>query len=487
MPLKLSNVLIDSFQAHVLAAVGTGERVASMYGHRTEPGAVQIYAVLADDAQHSLATISTSVQDSYPSLTPRCPQVHLFEREIYEQLGVTPKGHPWLKPVRAHDFTPSGGHDKDVQESLSYRYFTMSGKEVHEVAVGPVHAGVIEPGHFRFQCHGEVVYHLEIHLGYQHRGIEEALLRGPHQRTIFQIEAVAGDTSIGHGLAYCQALEALAGVEAPERAQAIRAIALELERLANHVGDLGALATDVGFLPTSSSFGELRGDFLNMGALICGSRFGRGLVRPGGVNFDIDETLATQMLKRLKQLEQQLKVAMPIFFKTQSVLNRLEGTGVISAQTCRDLGIVGMAARSSGVPRDTRADHPSGYYRNAEIPVALCQSGDVLARATVRRLEIEYSIEAVKHLLQSLPNGTTKVVLPELRPNMICTTMVEGWRGELVHVALTDDHGRFVHYKVTDPSFHNWPALAISLRGQQISDFPICNKSFNLSYCGFDL
>jgi Ni,Fe-hydrogenase III large subunit len=475
---------LGSFQENLLSAVAQGQRVASMFGHRTESGPVRVYAVLADDAQHLLSIVSTAVEDSYPSLTPRCPQVHLFEREIYEQLGVKPEGHPWPKPVRVHDFKNGGDHDNG---SRHYRYFKMTGEEVHEVAVGPVHAGVIEPGHFRFQCHGEVVYHLEIHLGYQHRGIEEALIGGPHQRTMVQMETLAGDTSIGHGTAYCQAMEALAGVEAPMRAQAIRGVALELERLANHVGDMGALASDIGFLPTAAFCGRLRGDFLNMSALICGSRFGRGLTRPGGVAFDIDGPITAEILKRLEQSARDVEEAIAIFFDNQSVLNRLKGIGSVSAQACRDLGIVGMAARSSGAARDVRADHPFGWYRNASVPVALCQSGDVFARATVRRLEIEYSIESVRRQLQALPDGSMKVDVAKLRPNQICATMVEGWRGELIHVVLTDGRGRFARYKVTDPSFHNWAALAMALRGQQISDFPLCNKSFNLSYCGFDL
>jgi Ni,Fe-hydrogenase III large subunit len=475
---------IESFQEEVLSAIGAGQRVASMFGHRDESGRVWVYAVLADDVQHVLSIISSEVGDSYPSLTPRCPQVHMFEREIYEQLDVKPEGHPWLKPVRVHDFKDGNNHDNS---SLRYRYFKMSGEEVHEVAVGPVHAGVIEPGHFRFQCHGEVVYHLEIHLGYQHRGIEEALIGGPHKRTIFQMETVAGDTSIGHGMAYCQAMEALTGIEATPRAQAIRAIALELERLANHVGDIGALANDVGFLPTAAFCGRLRGGFLNMTALICGSRFGRGLIHPGGVAFDIDARMINEMLKRLQQAERDVTEAIDIFFDSQSVLNRLDGTGPVSAQACQDLGIVGMTARASGVARDVRTDHPFGWYRDVTITMALLQSGDVFARAMVRWLEIEHSIEFVMRQLQALPDGDTTVETTELRPDQICAAMVEGWRGELVHVAITDEQGRFARYKITDPSFHNWAALAMALRGQQVSDFPLCNKSFNLSYCGFDL
>ena len=231
-------------------------------------------------------------QSEYPSLTPACPQAHWFEREIWEQHGVVPVGHPWLKPIRFQPRQRASRRNGLLAQAAAAcgvaDFFQMSGEEVHEVAVGPVHAGVIEPGHFRFQCQGETVFHLEISLGYQHRGVERALAGGPDPRTMHYIETLAGDTSIAHAIAHCRAVESLSDTRVPPRAQVIRGIALELERVANHIGDLGALAGDVGFLPTMSYCGRIRGDVLNMTAMLCGNRFGRGLVRPGGVAFDLD-------------------------------------------------------------------------------------------------------------------------------------------------------------------------------------------------------
>ncbi|MGC9259002.1 MAG: NADH-quinone oxidoreductase subunit C [Phycisphaerae bacterium] len=486
---------ITRFQSAILEAVRRNNRVVSLFGvpHRQERGALRLYVLLADDRAGKLKLASTAVTASgFPSLTPRCSQVHLFEREIAEQWGIVPHGHPWLKPVRFHrSYTPGlDAWNRPPEEAIQpgvMNFYEIGGGQVHEVAVGPIHAGIIEPGHFRFQCDGENILHLEIALGYQHRGVERALSGGPNNRSLHYAETLAGDTTIGHASAYAQNLESLAACSISARAQALRAIALELERLANHVGDLGALSNDVGFLPTASFCGRIRGDFLNMSAAVCGNRFGRGLVRPGGVAFDVDAASAEDLVRRLDIAERESRSAINLLWETSSVMARFEGIGAVPAETAVELGLVGPAARAGGLDMDVRRDHPWGMYRLSHIPVATWQGGDVFARAYVRWLEVQQSIEFVREQLHALPGGNLRTSVPALQPDAIAVALVEAWRGELCHIAMTDAQGRLEHYKIVDPSFHNWMGVAMAVRGKQISDFPLCNKSFSLSYCGHDL
>jgi Ni,Fe-hydrogenase III large subunit len=478
---------IGSFRQTISEAVAGGWRIVSLFGTAEGATSVRLIAIVADDERGQLGAISSVVGERYEAIAAICPQAAAFEREIAEQCGVVPDGHPRLRPLRRHepDHRPVGW--PSTRTAREYVFDRIEGDEVHEVAVGPVHAGIIEPGHFRFQAHGEEVLALEIMLGYQHRGVERLLESVDPLRAVLVAESIAGDSVIAHAGAHCGAIEALSRAHKSARAQSIRGIALELERLANHIGDLGAIAGDIAYQPAAAYFGRMRGECLNMLMTISGNRYGRGLIRPGGVAFDIPATMAQELQQRCTALGTELPPIAELFFGAASVQSRLEGVGAVSRAACTAHGFVGPVARACEVHRDVRHDHPYGVFRYAQIPVATMWAGDVYARARLRWIEIQRSLEFVGEQLTTLPAGRLRADGVPLRPSELVVAMEEGWRGEIAHVVMTDADGRVRRHKVTDPSFRNWPAVALAMPGNQISDFPLCNKSFNLSYAGHDL
>ncbi|MBI3307284.1 MAG: NADH-quinone oxidoreductase subunit C [Candidatus Omnitrophica bacterium] len=465
------------FRKRILEEAGSGARVANFFGFLEESGDVRLFALLARDEESRLHLYSFKPSKStlfFQSLTPELPQAHWFEREIAEQFAIKPEGHPWLKPIR-----------KPVSGSVGF--FQGTGEEIHEVAVGPVHAGIIEPGHFRFLCHGEEILNLEIQLGYQYRGIEQMMQEVSPERRILLAESIAGDTVIGHAIAYCNTIESLAACHISPRAEVLRAVALELERLANHTGDLSALGSDIGFLPTSAYFGRLRGEFLNLLMELTGNRYGRSFCRSGGVFFDMDSKMTDGFKHRLAKAKEEIQEVSNLLFTESSVLSRLENVGVITSEMVKQWGFVGPTARASGCAHDVRMDYPHGMYRFHQIPISLVNNGDVYSRAMIRWLESRRSIDFLLEVLERMPKGEILTPVGPLKDRHMALSMVEGWRGEIMHVAMTDSNSQITRYKIKDPSFNNWRALELAARGAQISDFPLCNKSFNLSYAGHDL
>lgn len=447
----------------------------------------RLLGVMADDENSRLEVSQAHIAGTseYSALTPDHPAFHLFERELWEESGIVPLHHPWLKPVRY-----SHTRHAAAQTMENYPFFAMQGEEVHEVAVGPVHAGIIEPGHFRFQCHGERVHHLEIQLGYQHRGVESLVVRPGNSRRFQEplLESVAGDSVIAHTWAYAQAMEGLAHGIVSRRALAVRTLALELERMAVHIGDLAAIANDIAYLPGNSVFGALRTIIINSSLALCGSRFGRGLVRVGGTAFDAGGECGETIRRRVGETLADVQGMVDTMMRSPNVLARLEKAGIVTAEQARAIGLVGMAARASGVSLDVRADHPFGFYRWLPVHKVTLESGDVWARTMIRCIEIRKSAELILQLLDPLPEGSAQPQpLEPLAPDALVVSLTEGWRGETVHLAVTDAAGRVCRYKIKDPSFHNWFGLALAVRENGVSDFPLCNKSFNLSYCGHDL
>jgi Ni,Fe-hydrogenase III large subunit len=473
---SIETLAVDAWRTRLLDQVRGGMRPVTLYGRR-EGDRVIITAVLLDGAQLRLSRTSVDPTHGYHELTSEIPALHCFERELHEQHGVRIAGHPWLKPIRFE------GQDQAAMSS--YPFYRVDGKEVHEVAVGPIHAGVIEPGSFRFMCFGEHVLHLEVHLGYQHRGVEARLLERDPRRLTPWAETIAGDTSIAHAWAYCAAVERLSGTSVDPEIELARAVALELERIAMHLAGLSGMASDIGFAPGASTYGRLRTTAINTSMRLCGSRFGRGALRPGGSGIEMDATLATLVRSNLEVLRRDTAIIDDCFLGARSVHHRLAGVGVVTAETARTLGLVGMAARSSAVALDART---LGLYERFPIRACVEPSGDCWARARLRIAEIDASLAWLENLM-SAPRvwARSRATLPALAPGEVAIAVVEGWRGEVVHCLETDARGGLVHYKAQDPSLRNWMGVALAVRGNDISDFPICNKSFDLSYCGNDL
>lgn len=451
---------------------------------------LQFIACIANDIEGDIFILSHKIDNNVPpelnSLTVYVYPLHIFEREIFENYGVKFLGHPWLKPVRY-----SNNRADKTNHITNYPFYTIESKELHEIGVGPIHAGIIEPGHFRFICNGETVLHLEIQLGWQHRGIEELML---HKNNILQrsilAEGIAGDTVIGHSLAFAQLLESSGGIEVHEQLSVERSIALELERIAIHLADISALCTDVAYFLGANVIGILRTGIINFTQSWCGNRIGKGLIRPGNTHYPFTNELKEKLLKLLDDFEERFIEISHRTYKLPSLENRFDEIGIVTEKQARLIGSVGMAARMTNVKRDIRESHPFAGFNKYSYETVVLNKGDVFSRFLLRRKEIKKSIQWIRNVLEkenfseNLPRPQLKI---NLKPETFAISLTEGWRGEICHCAVTNSKGELMCYKIKDPSLHNWKSLELSLRNLEISDFPINNKSYNLSYCGHDL
>lgn len=467
------------FRKHLISELSAGKRMIALCpADRNDRS--KVIAVLADrtNSMISVSGWDTGGRLEFESFANDFPHTNFFECELAENHGFKPTGHPWLRPVRKQTV---------IDGNRPYKFYSIEGDEIHEVAVGPIHAGVIEPGHFRFQCHGELVYNLEINLGYQHRGIEEMIIKANDTQRLILAESIAGDTVMGHMSAHCGAIESLSGTAPALKAQIIRSIGEEMERIAMHIGCLSGIANDVGFALATHSYGRIRTIMINSLGLICGSRFGRGLFNYGGVRFNIDAEVRKQLLANMRSVRDDIFHINEMMFSSVGALSRFENTGKVSHEDAVTAGLVGIAGRSCDVKTDTRVDLPYGAYRYAHLSMMTMQSGDVFARAKLRSLEIDESFRYIIEQLENLPETGTLSPAGHMQENSAVVSITEGFRGEIVHIAVTDSQGKLVQYKIKDPSFNNWYGLSLALRNTAISDFPLCNKSFDLSYAGHDL
>jgi Ni,Fe-hydrogenase III large subunit len=455
------------------------------FGYKTN-GKVKLFCCIADDDKHEIF-ISASIVDEKDELLSFTAENHnfeKFEREINENFGIQYKSHPWLKPIRyAHN------RANKANKIENYPFYSVDSEELHEVGVGPIHAGIIEPGHFRFICNGEQIMHLEIQLGYQHRGIEQLFIEKTKllERTTLA-ENIAGDTVVGHTVTFANLWESLCGYQPDNSLHHARTLALELERIAIHTGDLAAICADIAYQLGNSVYGRLRTPIVNFLQEWCGNRLSKGLIRVGKINYPFTTIHANRLVEIFNAYEPDFNEITKQLFSLPSALSRMEKTGVVSYEEAYEIGAVGMAARASGLCRDIRYSHPSIGYKNINHLPIIKHHGDVYSRTQIRKEEIKQSIGYIEELLTKIPSNKEPENI-KLQPlaNAFVLSLTEGWRGEICHSAITDGSGNLVHYKIKDPSHHNWMALAQAVRNNEISDFPICNKSFNLSYCGHDL
>jgi Ni,Fe-hydrogenase III large subunit len=455
------------------------------FGYRSS-NSIRLVCCIADDSEHTIL-ISSSVVDEKAKLnsfTARSLVFEKFEREIHENFRIDYTDHPWLKPVRF----PENRADKS-SKIADYPFYSIDSEELHEVGVGPVHAGIIEPGHFRFVCNGEQILHLEIQLGYQHRGVESLFLKKKKliQRTTLT-ESIAGDSVVGHTTAFAYLLESLSGNTADQELLFSRTLAQELERIAIHTGDLSAICTDVAYQLGSSVFGRLRTPVINFFQEWCGNRLAKGLIRAGYNPFPFNRILADRLIAVLDAFEPDFIEMNLELAKLPSSLSRFERTGMLGYEQLLNIGTVGMSARMNTLVRDIRISHPYGLYSEFNHEPVIKHHGDVYSRVQIRKQEVLQSISYIRELLKNLPESYASQPQPVfLKPDMFGISLTEGWRGEICHISITDHDGEMLVYKIKDPSFHNWLALALAVRNNEISDFPVSNKSFDLSYCGHDL
>jgi Ni,Fe-hydrogenase III large subunit/Ni,Fe-hydrogenase III component G len=435
-------------------------------------------------------------QPHFPSVTPRLPAAHWYEREVQDLLGLIPDGHPDPRRLVLHDDWPAGVYPlrKDFDPSVAvprvagprHRFHHLHGEGIVEIPVGPIHAGVIEPGHFRFAAVGEVVLHLETRLFYTHRGIEKLAEGKTFDRVLQIAERICGACALSHAVAYCQACESLAGVQITARAAALRTLFLEMERLYNHVGDLGNICAGVGFAVGTSQGGRLKEQLQRLNERLTGHRFLRGICRVGGVRRDLDAGAVREAVETLRRVEAEFKQFVELLRATEPFVDRMIGTGIVPTQAARDLGAVGIAARASGVDRDARRDHPYAAYGQMDVPVVVRTEGDVRARARVRMDEAVVSFGLAFTLLDGLPDGPLSVEVGELPPYRSAVGVTESPRGECLHWVQTGPDGLIDRYRIRSASYCNWPIVALAVPGNMVPDFPLINKSFELCYSCLD-
>jgi Ni,Fe-hydrogenase III large subunit/Ni,Fe-hydrogenase III component G len=463
-------------------------------------GLFRIMYVFGHHASHSFLVPYFDTKDTFPSLATVRMQCSFYEREIATMFGLTPEGHPDPRPTMATIAYLTGeyplrkdavlGAPTEMPDPLStYPFRGIEGEGIYEIPVGPVHAGIIEPGHFRFSVLGEEIRKLDPMLGWKHKGIEKLFETLPISGKVKLSERVSGDSSFAHSLAFCQALETLSHTTVLAYDAHARVVFAELERIANHFSDIGFMMLDTAFTFGGSNGARLRERVMQWNERLTGSRFLRGVNQVGGVSTTLSRENREALLADLTRLRTDFAEVIAVAEGTLSLRERLVNTGTLPCAIAKDFGVVGIPLRATGSSRDTRKDYPYAVYESLDFSVVTKESGDVYARFLVRVGEVHESLSLIEQALTRMQelSPTKKEVVPHFKKDAQAVSVVEGWRGEIAYLVCTNTMGEIDRVKVRDPSFMNWQAFPETVKGEMVPDFPLVNKSFNLSYSGNDL
>lgn len=515
LPNDLSTTWHETFSISEVSAVNIKKIVSNLHDHKN----VSLKLITATDERETngcfkvwyifdvpgedffvIFYIQLKNTEEFPSLVSVFPEAGNYERKIQTFFGLTPIGHPDLRPIILHENWPTDIFPlrKDFHwktqcppaDNKAYQFHGVDGEGIYEIPVGPIHAGIIEPGHFRFSVAGEEIVLLEARLGFVHKGIEKLFECLSLDRMVHLSEKISGDSSFSHSLAFCQTVEQLGNISLTKRALYLRVIYAELERLANHFGDIGAIMIDTGFNFGGAQGARLREMIMQINERLTGSRFLRGVNFVGGVSKDIENKEKKKLFVDLENINKDFLEIIEIAENSASLLNRLKGTGVLSYEIAQKHGVVGVAAKAVGISSDVRFSHPYVAYKELGFDeIVREKNGDVYARFMVRIREAHASIKIIQHALETLPKESLHVqnLHISLQKNACAVSVVEGWRGEILYFITTNEHGLISRVAPRDPSFINWAVLGDAGLGNVVPDFPLINKSFNLSYSGNDL
>ena len=466
---------------------------------RSLSGKNAVYYTFAEKDNGLLLIIKTTVDpeiQAFQSISEVVHAVALYEREINDMFGLTPLGHPDPKRLVSHSNWPDETFPlrKDFDSKCKppfakkeIQFTKIEGEGVYEIPVGPVHAGIIEPGHFRFSVAGEPIINLEAQLYFVHKGIEKMCEGSSIERCLFVSERISGDETFSNSLAYCQAIEKIAGVLIPERAQYTRVIFAELERLTSHLGDLAGICLDTAYGFAAFQFRMLRGWAYIIADELCGMRFLRSVNKLGGVRSDFVIGKEKKIVEHLTKIKKELDDTNKIIKSKSMFIDRVENTGVLHHDIATDLNAVGPGGRSAGIRHDVRKSFPYEAYGKLEFTVPEHNNGDVNCRMNIKIEESFESIALMIKAIEAMPAGKILEPIKEVQPFQFAFGMTESPRGENIHWVMTGKNNTLFRYKVRTPSFCNWPAVCHAVKGNIVPDFPLINKSFNLSYAGNDL